>query len=252
MEPAKVEVTLNNKKFYMELNLEHISQNLIYHELMVHKKPYEQEVTTVVCDILEPGDTFVDVGAHVGWFTLIGARMVEPLGRVLAIEAETENYLHLLKHIKLNITNGSVRAYSRVATSYCGPVQFHLNLDNDGGHALWPPSNHSFNEKTKETPQVVELQGITLDELCRKEGVSEIKLVKIDTEGAEVEVLRGAKQLLSEHRIEHVIAEVNAFGLKQMGTNVDEMIELLTDFDYSYENIGTPGEEFVYNILFTR
>ena len=89
--------------------------------------PYEEETTFAVYRILKPGDVFVDVGAHIGWFTLLAAEIVGPQGKVLAIEPEWKNYKRLQDNLELNNSNGNVEIARCVATSKNGRVWFHIN-----------------------------------------------------------------------------------------------------------------------------
>ena len=251
MEPAVVDVTIMHHNFRIELHAEHLSQGSILEHLIVRGELYEKETTELLCRILEPGDTFIDVGAHVGWFTLLASKIVGPEGRVVAVEPECENYNWLRKNISINNINGNTETHRMVVTSQSEMVTFYLNADNDGGHALWPPKNHSFNQKTAEKQQVIMAEGITLDDLCKQENIPEVKLIKIDTEGAEVKVLIGAGQLLRSQKVKHIIAEVNQFGLVQMGTNVQRMIRFVEGFGYVHSPVGYKGDEYVYNILFS-
>ena len=63
---------------------------------------YEAETSYFLGNILAPGDTFIDIGAHVGYFSMLGSALVGPYGRVFSFEPEASNWNHLLEHIELN------------------------------------------------------------------------------------------------------------------------------------------------------
>jgi len=249
---AIFEVHIYENEFNIRLDCNEISQATMYYCLRDRNEPYEKDVTFAVYDILKPGDVFIDVGAHIGWFTLLGAKIVGPEGRIISVEPETKNLKWLKQNIKLNNINENTYVFEVAITSEYGPVTLYLNDDNDGGHSLWSVGNHPFNEKSAENRKKVKVQGIPLDDLCRSENISEIKLLKIDTEGAEVEVLTGASQLLADGKIKNIIAEVNEFGLIQMGTTKEDMRLIMENFGYGMKIFHNDKSNCVYNVLFSK
>ncbi len=93
-----------------------------------------------------------------------------------------------------------------------------FNSDNDGGHALWDVALHPFNEKSRQEKQLRKIRLATLDGIIMGQAPRRPKLIKIDTEGAELSVLRGTARSLSSLQIPYVICEINRFGLNQMGS----------------------------------
>lgn len=251
MNPEIIDITILGNKFRMEFHPNIFMQGVMYHDLTKRSEPYEREVTEKICKLLSLGDTFVDVGAHIGWFTLLAASIVGHVGRVLAIEPDKANFGFLERQINLNRINGSVRIKRCALTDEMKEVVLFHNSDNDGGHAIWPVWKHDFNKKSLKSLKVNKVQGMTLDEICEQNQITYIDLLKIDTEGAEVKVLQGAEKLLSNHRIKHVIAEVNEFGLDQLGNSPKELIGLMTNHGYVPSQIDDHGLECVFNVLFS-
>lgn len=251
MEPIEMDVTVSGKTFRMEFDVSKPVHRTIYHDITLCSVPYESDVVGILTEMLQPGDTFVDVGAHIGWFTLLGAKIVGPFGRVLSVEPNIANYRRLKKHLNINGLNGSVRTHRAALYSKAKKAKLYLNADNDGGHALWPTWNVPFNVKSAKKRKVVEVKAVTLDDLCKSENISKIKLVKIDTEGCEGEILKGASGLLSNKQIQHIVMEVNIFGLSQMNTSKEEIIEFMDDYGYDYTRISYYEDEYIYNVLFS-
>jgi FkbM family methyltransferase len=218
---------------------------------------YEPETFMAVEHILKPGDTFIDIGTHIGFFSLVASRMVGESGKVLSFELNPTNYEHLLAHINMNEIQNIV-PHNWAVSNKSGPTQFYNNIDNDGGHSLWDCGKHGFNEKSRKSPEVRPAYCIALDDYI-KDG--NVRLIKIDTEGAEVSVLSGMKQLLQRCK-PVVIAEINDFGLEQMGTSEKELRSLMNDLGYECWSLELPkpkklnyGERIhsqnVYNVMFT-
>ena len=191
----------------------------------------EPETIAVVSALLGPGDTFFDIGAHVGYFTLLAAEFVGQTGRVYAFEPERENYLHVLSHIALNRFENVIPFHWAVGEK-SSVVDFYFNKDNDGGHALWDPGRHPFNKQSRESVSKSQVFRIKLDDLFAGASPGAAKLIKIDTEGNETNILRGAQNFLRSARVPAVIAEVNPFGLEQLGSNEREMRELMAGLGY--------------------
>jgi FkbM family methyltransferase len=251
MKPVEMDIDVSGHKFRMEFDVTKECQRDIFFSIALHSLPYNPDVAQVLINALEPGDTFIDIGAHVGWFTLIGARIVGAFGRVLAVEPDVANYRCLKRHLKINDLNGDVNPRRMAVSNGNGKVKLYLNQDNDGGHALWPVWKHSSNVISDKNRKTTKVRSITLDNLCEQEQITKAKLIKIDTEGAEGEILKGAYGLLSEKRIQHIVMEVNNRGLELMGTDIEEITNMMDNFGYKYTKLaeGVPG--YVYNILFS-
>lgn len=152
--------------------------------------------------LLRGGDTFIDVGANVGLFTLKGARLVGPGGRVLALEPSSLAYAELLDNLSLNAF-AQVRALPLAASNAEGLAQLnHVDLGGD------PQAYSLVNAENARGGEVV--RTTTLDALAAEEGLARIDLIKIDVEGAEPLVVEGARGCLAAFR-PAVLFECNAY-----------------------------------------
>jgi FkbM family methyltransferase len=207
------------------------------HRLMKHyinrDEDYEPEICRFLKQVLCPGDNFVDVGAHIGYFTILGAELVEN-GKVYAFEAEKENFKQLKSHIKRNGYK-NVKAFNKIVGDTNREAEIYVCLDNDGGHSLWNPGNHPFNSETRKSAGVRQSVGmVTLDSLVDIVP----KAIKIDVEGCELLVLKGAENLIRKHK-PAVILEINAFALEQMGTTQHEIGDFMKSLGYAAFNMET-------------
>lgn len=222
----------------------------------------EPETSSLVDMLLQPGDTCIDIGGHVGFYSMLAAGLVGPTGRVYVFEPERTNYAHLLTHIALNHCH-HVFPFPWAVGHTTAVVDFFTNLDNDGGHALWEPGRHPFNQKSRQQVSKESVFLISLDDIFGSAQPGFAKLIKIDTEGNETSVLRGARNFLTRAQVPAVIAEINRFGLAQLGSSEQEMRTLMTDLGYTtYALVGdlpvrlAPHESiqssYVYNVLFAN
>lgn len=162
----------------------------------------EPEVAHLMARVLREGDTAVDVGANVGFFTLLMSRLVGSSGRVLAFEPGVNNICKLSDNVGLNrmqnVTMHAVPLWSRNQE-----VTFYTRQDS-GLNSL--VSDDLALSGTK-------MQAEMLDAYCR--GVAP-RLIKIDAEGAEEHILRGAESLA---QVEYVACELNALALEKFGSS---------------------------------
>jgi FkbM family methyltransferase len=246
VKPVEMDIDISGHKFQMEFDVARECHRDIFFSIALHSLPYNPDVAQVLLNVLQPGDAFIDIGAHIGWFTLIGARIVGSFGRVLAV-----SYRCLKRHLVKNDLGESVIPHRMVVSSGNGKVKLYLNQDNDGGHALWPVWKHPSNVISDKNRKTTKVKSTTLDNLCKQEQITKVRLVKIDTEGAEGEILKGAHGLLSEKRIQHIVMEVNDFGLELMGTSIEEITDMMKNYGYGFHQLREPRPGYVYDVLFS-
>lgn len=193
---------------------------------------YEPDVSNAMMRILREGDTAIDVGANIGFFTVLLGKLVGPAGRVLSVEPDNANLERLKANLALNgIDNADL--LEQPVTDQPGEVTFFINSDNSGGNALWDPGEFAGNPKSRANPQPRRLAATTLDAEAARLKLATPRLIKIDTEGAEQRVLEGARGLLEGCRVPFVIAELHEFGLQKMGCSGASLRALMEGFGYS-------------------
>lgn len=192
---------------------------------------YEPDVSRVLLRVLREGDTFIDVGGNVGFFTTLAAALVGPGGQVVSFEPDPDNAARLRRNVGLN-DFGNVTVVDRPAVADSGPVDFYINGDDSGGSALWDPGEYPDNARSRLSPQRLSLHGTTLDAELSRLGLSGVRLLKIDTEGAEHTVLRGAAALLRDGDVPFVVCELHEFGLERMGSNQAALRAEMAAFGY--------------------
>lgn len=143
------------------------------------------------------GEIVVDVGAHVGKYALVAAKMVGKNGRMIAIEAHPENFKALLKNIRLNGFNNI--------------IALNVAAFNEDGKELelFGSMDDRYSLKLSEGPKI-KVKTITIDSILRKYGIEKVDLVKIDVEGAEVEVLEGMRKIIDNSQNLKILVEVHS------------------------------------------
>jgi len=149
-----------------------------------------QQVTTA---ILRPGDCAIDVGANWGMHTLLFSRNVGPSGRVLAVEPFATARQELEWHVQANQC-GNVTVIPVALSDDDATARFAATGSAYTGHLL------AGNGAATNGEIVCEIETMTLDRLLQREKCPAVRLVKLDVEGAESRVLRGAERTLREVR----------------------------------------------------
>jgi FkbM family methyltransferase len=198
---------------------------------MVYLGTYEPWETRVVRRHLKPGMCFVDVGANIGYFSLLASRVVGQTGRVVAFEPSRYAADRLDKALKdNNILN--------VRLERCA-------LGKDPGEVILYdplPDNH--------TPTILGTAGAPgavvplrrLDECLSSLRIDRVDLLKIDVEGFELAALQGASVSLREGRIRAIICEFNQDWLGRAGTSSSLLREHI--LQYGFEDVTeTPWDE---------
>ena len=145
---------------------------------------YEREQTALFERLLRPGHTVLDVGANVGYYTLLASVLVGDAGRVHAFEPEPRNAGFLRRHAAIN-RRGNVRVEQAAVSDRAGTARFDFGSGSGTGHLA--------------DAGALEVRTLRLDDYCAEHGLAPDAL-KIDVEGAEVSVLEGARQTLERHR----------------------------------------------------
>jgi FkbM family methyltransferase len=151
----------------------------------------EPEVQAVVQQYLRPGMTFYDIGANIGFFSLLAARLVGKDGRVVAFEADPEVAGRLRENVERNEFM-QISVQEKAVCEKSGVVSF-MRTD-----PLTSPDRGLGHIVDHVGPGTIQVEGVSLDDFILAAGAPDF--VKCDVEGAESEVFRGAQKLLAEKR----------------------------------------------------
>lgn len=152
-------------------------------------KSYEPLVTRAVEQLLKPGDTFLDIGANIGYFSLMAAALVGPTGKVLAFEPNPEN-CHLLQASMAANGFEQIQLYPYAVADEEQTFWLEVWGANSNGRIL------NATERLNKEPDGFEVNSIVLDDFLPTPPT--INLLKIDIEGAEYRAFWGMKRLLQQ------------------------------------------------------
>ena len=188
------------------------------------------------------GDTVVDIGAHMGRYTITSSKSVGASGGVIAVEAHPYNFRILQHNIRLNKLK-NVNAVNWAVYSKRARLKLYLPDEYLGytmHHSLM--TNYLTSKYSKEIERrFIEVEADTLDNLLKTRGIDEVNWIKIDVEGAEYEVLRGAKEILSTNRRISILVEVHGKDTYGPTTELLRSNNFNIEFEKTYDN----GEKHV-------
>ena len=193
---------------------------------------HEKATTDLFKRIVKKGDVVVDLGANIGYFTLLAAKIVGNEGKVFAFEPEPNNFKYLRKNIEINNYTNVValqKAVSekneRIKLFICPYESGHHTIKQQDGIKAYRPEVF-YKEKS------IDIEAVSLDGFF--EGKRKIDVVKMDVEGAEALALRGMDEILRANRNIKIFVEFFPLLIEKMGDYPKEFIrELLEDYKFS-------------------
>lgn len=226
------DVNVFGEKYSFFLNLDfQVPNHKIIIDYANNNKSYEPEVSNLLIRCMRNGGVLIDVGAHLGFFSILAAAVGGEKVSVVACEPDPDNIQQIVANINLNKFD-NISILDRPVSDFNATVPFYKNLDDSGGSALWNPALLPKNVKSKKNPCIISKETDTLNNIIQSLDCPKVKLIKIDTEGAEQKVLLGAGDLLIPEKVTYVIAELHSFGLSQFGHNQNSLRQLMKERGY--------------------
>ena len=184
---------------------------------------YGEFDTSSVENLVHEGDFVVDVGAAIGYYTLILARAVGPNGLVFAFEPKIERFKILKKNIEINGYSNVILENKAILPSEIEPTFFNIK-NSQGGVRLVKNS-----EKNNVSLEPVKIDVVDLDTYLKKyTAKNEISFIKIDVDGPELFVLKSGRSILNNKHLK-ILIEWDKDLSRKSDCNPDEIIDLLTE-----------------------
>jgi FkbM family methyltransferase len=188
---------------------------------------YETAKVALIQRFLRPGMTFLDVGANMGDFSLIAAKTMQDDGRVLAFEPSPDNCRWMRRSIELN-GYGSIELFEIALSDVTGEAALYLG-DRIAKHSLLP-------RKIEQDTITVTVE--TLDDFLESTGSTQVDMMKIDVEGAELKVLRGGAATLSRPGPMILMVDIHGGRVKP-----HEVWSQLVEYGFSVRSPDDPERE---------
>ena len=228
-----------DKKGTVEVNMGGINYKLDLNELIDNKVFYgnwEHETTSIFKRMIKPGMVVLDVGANMGYYTLLAAKLTGGIGRVIAFEPTSGGLKRLKKNILLN--------------NFKNIIIENVGLSNEN-KKIKSKIRHSWKRSGLVEPKEDIMEMIKLDDYIEKNDIDNIDFIKVDVDGYEYQFLKGAKKTLQRYKpvlcmeISNYEKGGNGGHLEDYGISkgysLKEIYSLLKSLDYNfyYEN-GSP------------
>lgn len=194
---------------------------------------------------LQPGDMFVDVGANVGYFSLLAANVVGPAGGVVAVEASPAVHRRLVRHVAYN-GRENVRTVNAAVSGRREALEFVLaSRRNVGAGSVTPYQGQAEQRFTVEAEP--------LPQLLEEREIRKARVIKVDVEGAEGGVVRGMASMLERLRPDAEIAvEVAPSRMESVGESVDELLRTMADHGFHTYRIVNSYDPASYSSALAR
>ena len=180
---------------------------------------------------LETADNFLDVGANIG-LTVIPIAAAGSI-RCFAFEPEPSNFLLLRKNMLANGVDGKVTAYPYALFSRAGDFRLELSASNMGDHRLLVIDDGTAPDRKQKLMRrkIISVPARRLDDVLGADGLTTPIALKIDVQGSEAHVLRGASQFL--RHVDYLFVEVWPEGLCLVGDSLEGLLAQIRNFPYA-------------------
>jgi FkbM family methyltransferase len=199
---------------------------------------YEPDAVGTFFAALEPGMTVFDIGANIGYYTLLAASAVGAGGRVYAFEPDPRNLEVLRRNsaqsrgAPISVVPAAVGEREGTSSLFVSPTDSSINsLARANADVLGPA----------DTARALPVASLTLDIFVQREGIAPPDVIKIDVQGAEMLVFSGAQGMFSNRPVK-IFFEFWPFGLQQLGTQPLELLEFLIGKGFTLRPLGR-GQE---------
>jgi len=189
---------------------------------------FEETEVNIFREKLETGMTVIDIGANIGYYTIIAGKRIGVNGKVFAFEPEENNFSLLSRNISLNKLN-NVTVFKVALTDKSGEKSLYLDNDNKG--------HHSLSSQKSKTEKSVLVRTDTLDNILEKYGSPKIDLIKMDIEGAEFLALEGMVKILAMNPELILFTEFYPQAIRRLGRSPLQFLKNLVELGFFLSEI---------------
>ncbi len=197
---------------------------------------------------LHRGDVFVDVGAHIGYYSLKAAAVVGNVGRVIAVEPNPNTVRTLENNIRASAATDVVSVEPVACADSEGTLELFAAAESNTGESSLSRSNASRAGPLMASYRV---RSRPLDDILRDAGVAHVDAVKVDVEGAEYLVLKGAQNTLARYHPVLIVELVDS-QLRALGASSAQVVDLLRSLGYAPSHGYGLNVEFLPGPALTR
>jgi FkbM family methyltransferase len=214
--------------------------SLAPHILM--KGYWELWITQFFLETISEGMCILEIGANIGYYTLLAARRTGFSGKVFAFEADPDNFEILHRNIEVNGFIDKAKIINKAVVDRTGEVSFSKLKIHHGSNSLINFET-TFLERYRDMASIVTVPAITIDDFFGGE-IPRIDLIKLDAEGSEPCILRGMAKTIQQNQKLKIITEFAPELIRQLGEKPDAFLKSIEDLGFNIQVI-TPMNEVV-------
>lgn len=196
---------------------------------------YEEFEVGLLPREITPGDIVVDVGANIGYYSIIFSKLVGAQGKVYAFEPDPVNFSILKKNIELNKCTNVVLE-QKALSNKTGKITLYVSEENRGDHRIYDSGD---------ARKTVEIEAVRLDDYLTTRAPHGVNFIKMDVQGAEVAVLEGARDVLRRSAALTMFSEFWPFAITKARRNPREFFAILKESGFSFSDINYPKHAVV-------
>ena len=189
------------------------------------KGSFEPYTVQLFEQAIKPGMVVLDIGAYIGYFSLLAARRVESRGRVYAFDCDFRNYRFLLHNVQLNGFGSRVEIIRKAVAHRVGVLPFHVYRADATQSSLWHKRGKG---------STVDVECTTVDDVL---GSQPVHVVKMDIEGGKIQALKGMERTLAQSKEVVMLVECNPAALTSAGGSVESLLRELARLGFRVQVI---------------
>ena len=202
----------------------------------------EDSATRVLNTLLHPGDTFIDIGANHGSFSVVASRLVGQKGLVIAVEAQSRLIFTISKSLELN-SGSPYRILHTAVGNMDGEIEFYIPEDTSGSAGIFREHSARFRHRS------AKVRIARFDKLVDWKAFQGKVIIKLDIEGSEFDFLKGAEEMIRSLK-PVLIMEVNPESMKAAGISDIQLLDIFKEFGYkSFSYLKSPDKSETLNLL---
>lgn len=190
---------------------------------------FEVRSFRAMSSLVKKGDIVFDIGANIGAHTLPLANIVGDSGRIHAFEPTSYAHTKLMQNIQSN-----PHLFNRIEVNQVMLTSDSSDKLQEQLYSSWPLDSNN-QQHDKHCGRLHSTQGatvLTLDDYVYEKGITKVSLIKLDVDGYELDVLRGARNVLSDHR-PTLLMELSPYTHIERGQDIEDLLQLLAVANYT-------------------
>lgn len=186
---------------------------------------YEADNFELLEETCKPGAVIIDIGAHIGLFSVIASQVAGATGKVFAFEPAPSTYALLQKTVSINHKQQSIETFQKAVGKESGKITFFISDDQADN------SNSLVQYKEDRSLHGIDVDVTSIDNFVAEKNISKLDFIKIDVEGAEYDTLQGAVNTLKNLRPVCIVA-IHPEPIAAKGDKLEDIYDLISNCNY--------------------